>query len=376
MFDLFAAGRHFRPGPAVHDANAFRTQAQRSARGVHGHVACAKHGDIAAQSHRRVVFGEGMRPSEVHAREVFVGGENADAVFVGHVEEMRQSCAHAKEHGVISAVQQSLHGHGAPAHMVELEIHAHFGQAVQLAVHHVLGQTEGGYPVDQNAARLMQPFEHRHVDAILRKQSGACQRRRTGTDACDALPAFFCPGGRLCGCVVGDKTLQASDGHGLPFLAQDALAFALLFLRADAAADSGQAARFMDDAAGFVDIAEHDLTDEFRDRDVHRASCAAQGLFALQAARRLFRSHFGRIAEGDLGKIPDPLGRRLAWHLVTGYPGPLDIGLAHVTPPSFQSNGSGAVPWRSAPEHGRSRGACAIPRNPPRAHRIPDRQRR
>ncbi len=64
---------------------------------------------------------------------------------------------------------------------------------------------------------------------------------------------------------VGDKALEVADGDGLALLAENAAAFALIFLRADAAGDGGQRVVFAHLGGGGKIIAGvdegHDLLD-------------------------------------------------------------------------------------------------------------------
>ena len=195
--------------------------------------------------------------------------------------------------------------------------------------HHVLGQTEGGNAVNENAAGLVQAFKHGDVHAEAGKVTGARHGRGTGayaghttTDLLDGRSLF----GR---CVVGNEAFQTTDGHGLPLLAENALAFALLFLRAHAAAHGGQAAGFVNDAACFINVALHNFGNEVGNGDIHGAAGTAHGLFALKATGGFFMSHFGRVSEGDFIKIFDAFPGSLAGHIMTGNLRPAGDFLTH-----------------------------------------------
>ena len=321
-----------------------------------------------------------MGAAEVHAGEVFVGREHADAVLAGHAEEVRQTRAHTDEHSVVAFVEQPLHGDGAAAHIVEADIHADGAQTVELARHHVLGQTEGRDAVDQHAARFMQAFEHGHIHAEAGKVARTGDGGRAGADAGHALLQPDDARGTFMLGVVGHEAFEAADGHGLALLAKDALAFALLFLRAHTAAHSRKRAVLVDDAVGFVDVALGHFGDEGRDIDVHGAAFTAEGLLALEAAGGFGLRHLGGVAQRHFIKVPDAFFGGLAGHLVAGDLRALHDSLAHLSPPSSRQacpcRCSGGSRGPQLPACGRSRDGCGVRQSPPCGRRIQGRPRR
>ncbi len=86
---------------------------------------------------------------------------------------------------------------------------------------------------------------------------------------------------------IGDEALEVADGDGLAFLAQDAAAFALALLRANAAGDGGQRVVFAHLCGGGKKFAGVDERDDFLDLDADGAIDLAAGLGAGDAARGL-----------------------------------------------------------------------------------------
>ena len=102
---------------------------------------------------------------------------------------------------------------------------------------------------------------------------------------------------------IGDKAFEAADGDGFALDAAHTFALALVFLRADAAADGRQAGRLMDDPVSGFKIAFGDLRDKFGDMDLDGTSADTRVVFAIQAAFGFIDGLFGGIAEGDLFEV-------------------------------------------------------------------------
>ena len=121
--------------------------------------------------------------------------------------------------------------------------------------------------------------------------------------------------------MIRHIAFKSADSHRLALFAENAGTFALFFLRADAAAYGGQAVGTAQNAVGFPDVSFRNFGNEFRDAHFHGATRAAQGLFALKAARGFGRSHFRSIAQRDFLEIFNSFGRSLTGHVRTGNPG-------------------------------------------------------
>ena len=102
---------------------------------------------------------------------------------------------------------------------------------------------------------------------------------------------------------IGNKAFEATDGDGFALDAAHAFALALVFLRADAAADGRQAGRLMDDPVSGFKIAFGDLSDKFGDMDLDGTSADTRVVFAIQAAFGFIDGLFGGIAKGDLFEV-------------------------------------------------------------------------
>ena len=96
---------------------------------------------------------------------------------------------------------------------------------------------------------------------------------------------------------VAYETFEFADGDRFALDAQNAGAFALRFLRADAAADRRQRTVFGDDVGRLLQLAPVQGSDKVRDADIDRAGRYAAGILALQAAGSLLRSHFRGITQ-------------------------------------------------------------------------------
>src|SRR5450759_803589 len=117
---------------------------------------------------------------------------------------------------------------------------------------------------------------------------------------------------------VGGVTLQAPDGDRLLLHAEDTELFALLLLRADAAADGREAGGLLELGDGTGGIAGLDQPDEGGDVDAHGAAEYAFGLLAQQAPAGLEPGHVLVVAESHLLEVGRPLRRGLAGHRRAG----------------------------------------------------------
>ena len=166
----------------------------------------------------------------------------------------------------------------------------------------VLGQTELGDAIHQHAARNVQSL----VDGDLVAELGQIARDGQAGRACadnSDLVAIGRGGGGLGMYVVAvpisDKALQAANADGLALDAADALAFALVLLRADTAADGGQRAGLGNHVVGGLKVALGDVLDEAGNINFNGAAAAAGVVLALQAAFGLVHGHLLGVAKGD-----------------------------------------------------------------------------
>ena len=337
MFQFFKAGGHFCAGAAVHNVYAFRAHAQGGTGRVHGHVARAKHGNVLAGVGRGVLCGKVVSAAKVDAGEVFVGRKHAHEVLAGYAQKDGQASAHADEHGVVFLAQVG-NINGAATHGIEVEVHPCLTQAVDFGSNHILGQTEGGDAVNEHAAGFVQGFKYVYLDA----RSGAHASTGQGRGARADAGHFFGPKGQGTGIGtgnlltggggnvgIGHKAFKTANGHGLSLGLEHALAFALVFLRAYAATNGGQAVGGLDDAVGRIHIALGDLMDKVADGYFDRAAGNAQGLFALKAAAGLCLGHFLGVAKRNFFKVGAAHLGGLTGHIHAGSHGLFGLAILH-----------------------------------------------
>ena len=224
-------------------------------------------------------FGEIARAHQVAAREQLVGGEHAVQRLAGNAHETRIARAGADEHRVEAHLgDHLLDREQAPDQRVAFELDAEPLELVDLDVDHRVRQAEIRDAVLQHAARLVEGLVDGDVASRLGHVGGA--RHAGGTRADDAhLEAVGLDVGNVRPAFadrhVADEAFEAADGHRLQRLADGAHALALVFLRADAAADRGQQVGVGDDVVGAVEVLVGDLLDEAGDVDSHRATAHA-----------------------------------------------------------------------------------------------------
>ena len=230
-------------------------------------------------------------------------------------EERRAAGAGAHEDRVEAlAVQQLRDGEGLADHLVGLELDAHLAQALHLALDDVARQPERRDAVAEHAADHVQRLEHGDLGAEPDQVAGGGQPGRPGADdghLARAAPRTRAGPRRRTG-VVADETLEPADGHRLHLAVDDALAFALGFLRTHAAAHGREQIGFVDDRERAVEVAHDQVADEARDVDGHRAPGHARGLAALDAALRLVQGVLEAVAEVHLLEVGGALRRRRA----------------------------------------------------------------
>ena len=308
VVDLFLTGGDLFHAAAVDDVDVLRAETLRAAGGVHGDVAGADDGDALVVLDRRVVI-FAVSLHEVDTGQELVGGVNAEQVLARNAEEAGQTRAGAEEHGLKAFLgEQLVDGDRAADDGVGHDLNAHLFERGDFARHDRLGQTELGDAVHQNAAGLVEQLVHGDFIAHAGEVARAGQTGRAGADDGDAVAVGnglldLRVGVGVGGVPVGDEALETADADALALDAADALALALMLLRADAAADGGQAVGGGDDLVGFFKLALGDLGDELGNADVHRAAADAGMLTAVEAALGLVDGDLLGVAESDLVKV-------------------------------------------------------------------------
>ena len=268
--------------------------------------------DVLAVLGGGVVLGEAVGLHEVHAREVLVGKEDVGEVLTGDVEELGQARARGDVDGVKALGEELLGVGDAADDGVVLKLDAHLLQAVDLALDDGLGQTELWDAVDEHAAAGEEGLEDGDVKAVSGELAGAGDAGRAGAhdgDLLAVLGGHLGLGGKLG--LVAEEALELADGHRVALLAADALALALVLLRAHAAADGGEHRVLADDVQRLAELLLADLLDELGDVDVDGAAVNAERLLAVHAALGLGQRHLLGEALVDGTEVARALGCRL-----------------------------------------------------------------
>ena len=239
------------------------------------------------------------------------------------MQELRQTCAGADKHSLEAVFKQFVNGLALADDGVVDDLDAHGLEVIYLSGDYLLRQTELRDTVDQNAAGLVEGFKDGDVVAQLAQVARAGEARRAGADDRDAVTVGL---GDLdlvldflVHVVICDKALKTADADALALDAAHALRFALLLLRADTSADSGQGVCGGDDIISRVKIARGDLGDELRDAHGDGAALTAVRIAAVETALCFVDSHLGGVAEGNLVKIAGADYGVLLGHGVLGH---------------------------------------------------------
>ena len=224
--------------------------------------------------------------------------------------KLGQTRAGAEEHGLKAFLgEQLVDGDRAADDGVGHDLNAHALRAPSTSLRHDrLGQTELRDTVHQHAAGLVEQLVHGDFIAHAGEVARAGQTGRAGADDGDAVAVGnglldLRVGVGVGGVPVGDEALETADADALALDAADALALALMLLRADAAADGGQAVGGGDDLVSLFKFALGDLGDELWNADVHRAAADAGMLTAVEAALGLVDGDLLGVAESDFVKV-------------------------------------------------------------------------
>ena len=306
MLDLLAAGRQLRLRAAVDDIHRFRAKTLCASCGVHRDVSAAHDGDtLCVQDGRLAPLL--VRLHEVGAREVLIRGEHALCALSGNAHEPGKSRARAEEHCLEAVLLfEFLDREHSADDGVRLNLHAERLQPVHFAADDVLGQTEFGDAVDEDAARNVQCLKDGDVIPALGKIARAGESRRTRPDDRDFVPValrFNRRGAAVLHMPVCDEALQPADADRLTLDATRALALALRLLRADPAADRGQRGGALDDLVRLLKLPLRDERD--KGGNVHRDRTARHAGLVLAVHAALGFLDGGRlvIAERDFLEI-------------------------------------------------------------------------
>ena len=243
---------------------------------------------------------------QVGAGQELVSAIHAAQALAFNAHKARQPRARADKHGLKAVVKQLVHRQRLADDHVGFDLHAQRAQVFHLPRHDSLGQAKLRNAVAEHPTRRVQRFKHRHLIPAPRQFARAGKPRGAGAHHRHAM-AVGRGALRLLRMMrqmpVRRKALQPADGDRLKLHAQGALAFALRFLRAHAAAHGGQGGILRDHLIRIFIIARLDMGNEIRNLNIDRASLHAGAVFAVQAARGLLLGQRHGIAQRHLVKV-------------------------------------------------------------------------
>jgi hypothetical protein len=116
---------------------------------------------------------------------------------------------------------------------------------------------------------------------------------------------------------ISDKTLKSTNSYWFTLYTQYAFKLALLFLRADPAANSRQPVGLFDLLGGFSELPLGYEFNEFGYLNFYRAPFDAKRVLALNAAFRFLDRLFGRKTERDFIEVLLPLPSGPLFHVLS-----------------------------------------------------------
>ena len=128
---------------------------------------------------------------EVYTGKKLVCRVNAEEVLAGDVQELGQACAGADEHCLIAVLEQLVNGLALADDCVVYDLNAHGLEVLDLGCNDLLGQTELGDTIDQNAAGLVECLKDGNVVAHLAQVACTGEAGRAGADDRDAVTVGF-----------------------------------------------------------------------------------------------------------------------------------------------------------------------------------------
>ena len=287
-----------------------------AARGIHGNVAAANYRNVLAVHDGSVaVFTISLH--QVYAGKELVGGIYALQVFAGDVHKHGQTCAGADEHGLVAHVEQLVYGQGLAYYHVSLYVHAKCAQVVYFLLNYGLGKTEFRYAVYQHAAGGVQRFKYADLVAFARQIARAGEAGRAAADYGNLVTVGggnIAGGGGMGVMPIGNKALQTAYADGFALYAAHALGFALGFLRANTAANRGQAGIAGNHLVCAFKVHFAYLCDEFGNVYVYRAAVYAGHILAVKAAGGLVKGYLLGVAKGNFFEIMVANVRLLGGH--------------------------------------------------------------
>ena len=197
-------------------------------------------------------------------------------------------------------------------------------KTIDLALNNCLGQTELRNAVDKNAAAGEKCLKDSYLKAIACKL--ACAGNARGARANNGNLLAVARGNlrlRTKLRLVAYEALQLTNGNRIALLAQNALAFALVLLWANAATDGRQHGILADNIQCTTELFSANGLNELRNLNVYGAARYAERLLAVEAAIGLSKCHLLSEALINRTEIACALSGRL---FVVGRAGCLCVG--------------------------------------------------
>lgn len=279
-------GGHLVFGAAIDHGDAFGTEALGDGGAIDGGVAGADHDNVSADFE--------VRGAEFALFDVFEAVK--DEFFAGNAEARSASQADTEEDGLKAGLQigeMEIVADGFAGLQFDAETlnHGDLGES------DVDGFAEADDAVGGEAAGKIAALKDGDAVAKFGEFTGTGKTCGACTDDGDGMAGGLGDRKELQGVGVKEihgVALQAADGDGLVFGAQDASAFAKFLNGADAGAGGAEEIGFEDGAGRAFEIVGGDFLDEFGDVDVSGAGVGAGRVVAHEAA--------GGLDEGFLGR--------------------------------------------------------------------------
>ena len=177
-----------------------------------------------------------------------------------------------------------------------LEVNTHLSQILDFYIYNLVWQTELGDTVLQHTTDFVQCLKYIYVITFLHHIASKAQSGRTRTYYGNLHAVGWCNLGQTdvaaLALKVSCETLQVADGYsGLVHLQVDTLALALLLLRTNTSAHSGQGRGVLQHLSSSQELSALDVLDERWDVDVYRTTLNTSWLGAVQAALSFGHRH-------------------------------------------------------------------------------------
>ena len=255
------------------------------------------------------MIGEIVRLHEIATGKELIGGVNAAKILTRDSHETWKTCTGADEHSLKAILLHKLvNGKESTGNSIALDFYPQLLQVVDFLFNNFfLWQTELRNTIGQYAAGGVKCLKNCYLISSLCQVSSCSKSCRACADDCHLLGIRSIFNGLyflvLCHCPVCSKTLKTANANRFATLSKETVLLALALLGTYTSAYRRQGAGFLYYGDGSVKIPFLHFGNESWNIYFHRASLAALGNLAVQAAVCLSHSGFLIIAQGYLIKI-------------------------------------------------------------------------